>query len=378
MKSAVVFVGVLFLILTEVNAAQATESMPELRKPMTCGSHSDIDVLCGANHPEDIEPTPDGRFLIATAFLSEHPTGPIGGGMELFDLQNKTFRKMTIIDQPDQSWGDPSCPGPLDDALVSHGESLAKRKDGRWALYVVNHARRESIEMFELQQAGSSWQLVWRGCEIGTHPYNDVAILPDGGFVGTQPLAFLRSGEKITRDTGVTGYVARWTPGKGETEIRGTRMSFPNGVIVSPDGRFMYVNEFLAGHVLKYDLKQGKLLKSTSVDFLPDNLTWSGDGTMLSAGMSAGIKDGPSGRCPKGSDRPCVLSFGIAEIDAVSMKVRRQYSSEPHDVNIEGVTVALRVGGDLYLGSHLSDRLVKIPAGSLTATNEEAHANPGR
>jgi len=29
----------------------------------------------------------------------------------------------------------------------------------------------------------------------------------------------------------VTGYVARWTPGKGESEVRGTRVAYPNGVV---------------------------------------------------------------------------------------------------------------------------------------------------
>ena len=57
----------------------------------------------------------------------------------------------------------------------------------------------------------------------------------------------------------VTGYVARWTPGKGESEITGTRIRYPNGVVVSADGRFMYLNEFSAGQVYKYDLKNEKV-----------------------------------------------------------------------------------------------------------------------
>lgn len=92
---------------------------------------------------------------------------------------------MAVTDQPDKSWGDAACPGPVGDKLVSHGESLAKRKDGKWALYVVNHGGRQSIEMYELKRAGDSWSLVWHGCEVAAHDYNDVAILPDGGFVGT-------------------------------------------------------------------------------------------------------------------------------------------------------------------------------------------------
>ena len=335
----------LFLILMYAASSAAQAGHSEVVGAITCGIHSDIEALCGAHHPEDIEPTPDGRYLIATAFLDEHPTGLVGGGLDLFDLKKKTFSRMTIIDHPDRSWGDPACPGPIDDAMVSHGESLAKRNNGKWALYVVNHARRESIEMFELTQTGGRWTLIWRGCEIGNHPYNDVAILPDGGFVGTQPMALLRPGEKITHGTGITGYVAHWAPGEGESEITTTRMRFPNGILVSPDGRYMYVNEFLGGHVLKVDLKDGKRVGSINVDFLPDNLTWTPQGDML----SAGIKGGPTEKCPKENSRPCDLSFGIVEINPASMQIRRQYDSEGKDIIVAGVTVALRVGDDLIL-----------------------------
>ena len=61
--------------------------------------------------------------------------------------------------------------------------------NGAWALYVVNHGGRQSIEMFEVKPAAGSWALVWHGCEVAAHDYNDVAILPDGGFVGTYPTA---------------------------------------------------------------------------------------------------------------------------------------------------------------------------------------------
>ena len=340
-------------------AQEPLREMPTAAVPqaITCGVHGEAEALCGAHHPEDLEPTPDGKYLIATSFLDEHPTGPVGGGMDLFDLKKKTFSKIAITDEPDSTWGDPKCPGPIGDALVSHGESLARRSDGKWALYVVNHARRESIEMFELKPAAEGWALVWHGCEVGAHAYNDVAILPDGGFVGTQPLALLPKGEQITRNAGITGYVARWTPGRGESEIANTRMRFPNGVVVSRDGHSMYVNEFLAGHVLKYDLDKEKKIGSVTVDFLPDNLTWTPQGNLL----SAGIKMPPKADCPGGSGPRCALSFGIAEIEPKPMQMRVLYNSESHHLRVAGVTVALRVGDSLYLGSFVSDRIVKIP-----------------
>src|SRR5580704_15727519 len=237
--------------------AQQPAAAPPLA---ACGVHGDIEVLCGTHNPEDLELTPDGKYLIATQFVNQGRSGTPGAGMALFDIAKKSFSKMAVTDQPDKSWGDPACPGPIGDALVSHGESLAKRKNGSWALYVVNHGGRQSIEMYELKPAAGSWALVWRGCEVAAHEYNDVAILSDGGFVGTYPTALSTGGAGGPFGGAVTGYVARWTPGKGESEIMNTRIRYPNGVVVSADGRFMYVNEFAGRQVHKYDLKNEKVI----------------------------------------------------------------------------------------------------------------------
>jgi hypothetical protein len=348
------------LLMTFALAGAAGAQQPAVQStapPLAaCGVHGDIEVLCGTRSPEDLELTPDGKYLIATQFVNHGRTGTAGNGMALFDLTNKTFAKMAVTDEPDKSWGDSACPGPIGDALVSHGESLAKRKNGRWALYVVNHGGRQSIEMFELKPSAGSWALTWHGCEVAAHEYNDVAILPDGGFVGTYPTALSSGGSGGPFGGAVTGYVARWDPGKGEREIMNTRIRYPNGVVVSADGRFMYLNEFSAGQVYKYDLKNEKVLGSVKVEFLPDNLTWTKEGRLLAAGVK-----GARGDCPAGSGRPCIQGFGVAEIDPAKMQARAIFDSTTHDPLIGGVSVALEVGDSIYLGAFQGDRLVKIP-----------------
>lgn len=323
--------------------------------PLTaCGIHGDIEVLCGTRSPEDLEATPDGKYLIATQFVNGRG-GSLGLGMALFDLAKKTYIKMPTTAEPDKAWGDASCPGPIGDALISHGESLAKRRNGVWALYVVNHGGRESIEMFELRPAAGGWALVWRGCVVGAHDYNDVAILPDGGFVGTYPTGLVAPGSNAFGG-GVTGYVAHWTPGKGESEIMGTRIPYPNGVVVSADGRDMYVNWFAAREVHKYDLNAAKETGSVKVDFMPDNLTWTKQGRLLVAGVK-----GARGDCPEGSGRPCIQGFGVAEIDPGKMQARTIFDSAATDPLMTGVSVAFAVGDSIYLGAFQGDRLVKIP-----------------
>lgn len=346
------------LLFALAGAAMAQQpGSPSSAPPLaTCGVHGAIEVLCGTRSPEDLELTPDGKYLIATQFVNMGRNATTGYGMALFDLAKKTFTRMSVTDEPEKSWGDSNCPGPIGDALVSHGESLAQRKDGQWALYVVNHGGRQSIEMFELKRASGGWALVWHGCEVAAHDYNDVAILPDGGFVGTYPTGLNAGGAGGPFGGAVTGYVARWTPGKGESEVPGTRIRYPNGVVVSSGGRFMYLNEFAARKVYKYDLKNDQQLASVNVDFLPDNLTWTKEGKLLAAGVK-----GARGDCPEGSGRPCIQGFGVAEIDPAKMTARVIFDSADHEPLIAGVSSALKVGHSIYLGAFLGDRLVKIP-----------------
>ena len=181
----------------------------------------------------------------------------------LFDPAKKTFTKLPVSADPRKEWGDPACPGPIGDALVSHGESLAKRSNGAWALYVVNHGGRQSIEMFELKRAAGSWALVWHGCEVAAHDYNAVAILPDGGFVGTYPTALSSGGNAGPFGGAVTGYVAHWTPGKGESEIMGTRIRYPNGVVVSVDGNPITSSEDLRTAIDRAEVDREVLVNVT-------------------------------------------------------------------------------------------------------------------
>ena len=355
------FTRCLILSLGAALAGAVAQQSATPANQLGCGIHGDIEVFCGARQPEDLERSPDGKFLIATEFLNQGRAGSSGGGMVLFDLAKKTFSRMSETVERDKAWGDAACPGPVGEALVSHGSSLAKRRDGKWALYVVNHAGRQSIEMFELRKSAAGWALVWHGCDVALHEYNDVAILPDGGFVGSYPYG-LTDGAGRGQQTGAaqssapTGYIARWTPGKGEAEVPGTRMRFPNGVVVDPDGRYMYVNEFSAKVVHKFDFRANRELAHVDVDFLPDNLTWAGADRLLVAGVK-----GARGNCPSDSDRACIDGFGVAEIDVSTMKARPMFDSATTDPLMSGVSVALKVDDSIYLGAFLGDRIVRIP-----------------
>jgi hypothetical protein len=133
--------------------------------------------------------------------------------------------------------------------------------------------------------------------------------------------------------------------------------------VASADGRFIYVNEFRAQVVHKFDLEKGADVGSVKVDFLPDNLTWTQQGSLLVAGVK-----GARGDCPEGSGRRCLDGFGVAEIDPSTMKARTVFdSASAPEPLISGVSSALQVGDSIYLGAFLGDRIVKIPYGRASA-----------
>jgi sugar lactone lactonase YvrE len=334
---------------------------------MECGTHGDIDIICGTRSPEDLELAPDGKSVIVSQFVNG-PGGAGIAGLAIFDAAKRTFTRMTPTADPRKDWGDPSCPGPLAaDALRPHGISLLKRCTGAVQLYVVNHGGRESIEMFELKQSSGTSDLIWHGCVVSKEAFNDVAAEPDGGFIATHPTALQPPAPPGGQGKGApafdlfsgqaSGYVSRWIPGKGETELPGTRAGYPNGVLVSADGRTMYFNAWTAKEVHKYDLKEGKEAGLVKLDFMPDNISWTSKHTMLAAGVK-----GARGNCPAGSSTPCIQAFGIAEIDPAKMAAKTVFDSEGKGALIPGVSEALQVGNSIYIGAFQGDRIVKIPA----------------
>jgi len=351
---------ILFLTLAMFAASgviQAQQRGPQPPQPplMECGAHGDTEILCGTRSPEDIELTPDGKYLIVSQFVNGRGGGA-GAGLALLDLAKKTYAKMPVSADPRKDWGDPSCPGPIGDAMIPHGISLAKRSNGVMQLYVVNHGGRQSMEMFEVKKAASGWEAVWHGCVVTMQEYNDVAVLPDGSYIATHPTALRTQGDTSDLFSGKpSGWVARWTPGKGETELPGTRAGYPNGVLVSADGRYMYFNAWTAREVHKYDLKAEKEAGMVKLDFMPDNITWTPKHKMLAAGVK-----GARGDCPAGSGTPCIQGFGVAEIDPATMQAKTVFDSQGKGALISGVSVALQVGDAIYVGSFQGDRLVKI------------------
>jgi hypothetical protein len=329
-----------------------SQAPPAVQQPplIACGTSAGIDIICGTRSPEDLEVAPDGKSIIVSQFVTRGP----GGGFTLFDPLRKSFSKLAIIPEPLPDWGDKSCPGPIGDAIGPHGTSVVKRRDGKTALLVVNHGGRESIEMFELTQTGPDLRVAWHGCVVSKQAFNDVGALPDGGFVATHPTAIQAQGQDLFAGA-PSGYVVTWAPGKEETELPGTRFGYPNGVVVSKDGRYAFFAAWTGKEIHKYDLQKSRHLGIVRLDFMPDNITWTPKGKLLAAGVK-----GTRGDCPAKSGSPCIQGFGVAEIDPAKMAVREVFDSAGKGALISGVSVALELNGSVYVGSFQGDRILRF------------------
>jgi hypothetical protein len=329
----------------------AAQSQPGAFNPevLPCGQQGNATVVCGTRAPEDFEVTPDGKFLIVANFgRGDDPS------LDLFNLATQAFTPLTLTDAPATGWGQADCKQSIGAQVNPHGLSLTQRNEGAWQLYVVNHNVRESMEMYELQADGAGWKLVWHGCVLADEPYNDVAALPDGSFVATRPQAIQREGQDLFAGE-PSGNLAVWTAASGETVLPGTEYGYPNGVVVSKDGRHAYVSGWTTRSIHQYDLVAKAEVKRMPFTFMPDNLTWTPAGKLLAAGLK-----GVNGNCPADSDDPCLQGFGIAEVDPATLAVNEIYDNNGQAL-INGVSVAIEAAGALYVGSFQGDRLVKLP-----------------
>ncbi|KGE03022.1 SMP-30/gluconolactonase/LRE family protein [Pseudohaliea rubra] len=321
---------------------------------LPCEAVDGLVPVCGLVGPEDLVLAPGGRYLV---------TGQMGdpGGLVLLATETGRAEAVAPVAAPAAGWGDPACPA-LSGALHLHGLDLARRADGRWQLLAVNHAGRESVEFFELTPgAAGPPQLAWRGCvEAPPEAYlNDVAALPAGGFVASHMAP--RSAEVrsfllavLGRDT---GFVYRWDPAAGFSEVPGTASRYPNGVTVSRDGSALYLNEYLANRMRKIDLATGERLGEVALE-KPDNASWADDGRLLVASHQAGLIGlVRSVRQPR--DAVSLLPFSIIAVDPETLAKETVFEHEGPPMGAG--TVAVEAAGSLWIGSYVGDRVLRVP-----------------
>jgi len=326
-----------------------------------CEGFGVYSYVCGPVSAEDLVLIPGTKWIIASGF----------GGREslyLVDSEQKTWANFYPAGEPGArqdmvAFG--SCPGTPDpNSFVAHGLYIRLGTDGHSTLYVVGHGDREAIEVFDVDVNGDVPVITWIGCVMTPDgmPANSVASFADGSLLATIPLhTGILINEAFTGRP--TGAVYAWSPGDaGFSKIKGTEMPYANGIEVSNDGQEFYVASSGLLKILAFsNSNPARLLRSSrKLSFIPDNLHMGSDGKLLTAGLT--VASPVCGDVPMSLEfdlekfASCSRPFTILAVDPRSMQDSVVASSTAHE-NFSNITMALKVGAELWIGTFSGDRI---------------------
>lgn len=324
-----------------------------------CVAQSGYIPICGMAPPEDLELSPDAGFL----FLSTTPglAASHQSRLRVMELASHKVTDMVIERQATLGWGEPSCEEPQG-TIGAHGIHLSKRADGSSQLLVVNHNGREAVEFLEPIIDGNSWKAIWRGCvksQDGTM-LNDVAATSDGGFVVTAMFSFsaMKDDPRLEKllDGRATGHLLAWHANEGLRRLPNSQAPAPNGIQVSQDGQSVWFAAWPVSGVWQYDFKQQQVVSKIVLDFLPDNLTWTAGGQLL----TAGLPDAQTfRRCFLSHNEFCPSAAVVALIDPLKGSTHELLRAK--EGALYGASTALQVGRDVFVGAFAGDRLLLLP-----------------
>jgi hypothetical protein len=305
-------------------------------------------------HAEDLARVPGTRWLIASGL-----TGPgrPQGHLHLIDAEAKSGAPVAIGERRSDDYGE----APPDWSIFDpHGLDLRPGAGDVHTLFVVNHGGREAIEIFEVDAAGPT--VTWIGAVVqDTNVWgNAVAALPDGGIVVTNylDLSDKEAFEKVYTGR-PTGNLKEWHAGTGWEDVPGTECSAPNGVNVSPDGRWLYMNSWSTKRFIRVsrgvaDIQRDEL----PIGFLTDNVKWSEDGNSL---LIAGQASEPA-TVFAAYDGQAIANFrvGVARIDPKTLEVEILVDDEYADFGTAASGV--EVDGTLWISNARGDRIAYVVA----------------
>lgn len=324
------------------------------------GAETGMGSVVGLQNPEDLVQLGDTRWLIASGLLSWTEDPASRGHIYLVDRLQRSFEVLFPARRPvfrhDKAMF-PDCPGPIDPQRFSaHGLALKPGGPGRYRLYMTSHGAREAIEVFDIDARGARPAIAWVGCVPVPDGIwgNSLAVLRDGGFVMTKsrdsaiPDAFDHLVEGRP-----TGQVFEWHPGGTLQPVPGTDLSGPNGIAISPDGRWVFVAAMGSREVVRFDRRTPDAARETvAVPIYPDNIHWGDDGLLYTVGRNhAPQADGKN--CPRLN---CGTGWSIVKIDPATLAVERVAGAD--GTAVLGAPSAVITAGDAFwIGTFDGDRI---------------------
>ena len=324
----------------------------------SCAPEGRINYLCGPHNVEDMVQLKGTPWIIASGMTGP---GQPAGQLYLIDSSARSWKPLAFDVSGPARAPYAACPGAPDPAkLAPHGVALRQGESPHPTLYVVNHAGRESIEIFDVDTPATHPRLRWIGCVVlpAGASGNAVAPLPGGGFIATkfQTAGDAQAFDKMS-DLVKDGLLYEWDPKTGFSTIPGSEMSGANGVETSADGKWIFANAWPEQRVIRFRRGSNEAPRSVKLDFLPDNIRWAPDGQLLVGGQASDIKTllkpCPNPSCPHG--------WTVIKLDPVSLKVT-PVAHVAGTAVFSDATVGVQVGHDLWVGTYRGDRLARTVA----------------
>lgn len=335
-------------------------SVPEGTLITDCEDKGVLHPVCGLQSPEDIAIVPGGEYLL----LSElGGMGARAGRIVLFKVEDESWQAIFPLANavsPADLQGDERCTEPPSASMSPHGTHLVQLDDGSWRYLVVNHGEREAVELFSLVSShNGAPELHWQGCVFPAENtvMNDVVGLADGDVIYTRmfhPDNFM--GELRGMLGFTSGDVWRWNKDAGLRLLPGTEGALTNGIELSPDGRFIFINQYMNKEVHKYDLAAETVVGVGQVPNV-DNSAWGPDGELWLASQASDVATYTA--CTKDPTVTCGMGFEIVALDPETMDSRVIFKHQGPPMG--AATVATPLGDKVYIGSFLGDRLLVAP-----------------
>lgn len=334
--------------------------VPEGTLITECEDVGELHPVCGLQSPEDIAIVPGGDYLL----LSELGNmGEFPGRITLFAVADESTRTLFPLAEATpvaRLQGDPTCTEPPGEEMSPHGTHLVQLEDGSWRYLVVNHGGREAVELFTLELAGEREPaLQWQGCVFPADNtlINDVVGLANGDVIYTR---MFRPDDFMGSMRGLLGLqsgdVWRWSRGSGPSLLPGTEGALTNGIEISPDERYIFINQYMDKEVHKYDLQTEQRVAKADVAHA-DNSSWGPDGQLWLASHHMEIPVYLA--CTEDHSLTCGMAFDIVALDPDTMATRVIFRHQGPPMGAATVATAHR--GKVYLGSFLGDRLLVVP-----------------
>jgi hypothetical protein len=341
-------------VLASLVCALGFESLPA---HAACDPADGAEFICGLASPEDLIRVPGTSWVIVS--------GMAEGKSHLYAIDSRTraplglYPTETVHEKQDKKTY-ASCPGPLPKGTFgAHGIDVRPTSAGHSMLYAVNHAGRESIEVFDLDVSRAMPVVTWVGCAVfpASASGNGVVGLPDGGFITTNfrdpsdkdAFKKMSAGE-------ITGNVLEWHPASGWTPLPDSAMSGANGIALSTDGKWLYVAGWPGKNVTRFERTGKTWTKRDAIPtgILTDNLRWMEDGSLIAAGQDANMPGVFECRPPA-----CRVGSGAVKIDTHTLQTKRLVTYAGNE-SFEGATTVIEVGNEYWMGSYRGERIARL------------------